>query len=174
MSTAKKVSQDYECTRKWCTGFVFIFFFFFSWRRIAVVFSWGIVVHQLWSFAFSRKHEVQAEWRITFFFWSNWDAAPPGSWCPTQTAYSAYRERRYWVYIKQHLLKTCQNLIWIWNYIIKSACNAVNSLCFSYSLRTSITTVHTCTTTTTLSRYLSLCMSTNSTDASLNSSVERI
>ncbi len=32
-----------------------------------------------------------------FFFLSNWDGAPPGCWCPTQTAYSAYRERRYWV-----------------------------------------------------------------------------
>ncbi len=33
---------------------------------------------------------------LLFFFWSNWDGAPPGSWCPTQTEYSAYRERRYW------------------------------------------------------------------------------
>ncbi len=33
-----------------------------------------------------------------FFFLSNWDGAPPGSWCPTQTAYSAYRELWYWDY----------------------------------------------------------------------------
>ncbi len=34
---------------------------------------------------------------VFFFFLSNWDGAPPGSWCPRQTAYSAYRERRYWL-----------------------------------------------------------------------------
>ncbi len=51
----------------------------------------GIVVHQLWSSAFSRKHEVWAwgerswEWRITFFnlffiflFFSKCDGALPG------------------------------------------------------------------------------------------------
>ncbi len=41
----------------------------------------GIVVYQLWSPAFSRKHEVWAwarEWRVTcfFFFFCNWDGAP--------------------------------------------------------------------------------------------------
>ncbi len=24
--------------------------------------------------------------------------APPGRWCPTQTAHSAYSERRYWIF----------------------------------------------------------------------------
>ncbi len=60
----------------------------------------GIFVHQLWSFAFSRERSraQMREWCVTFLFifiLSNWDGAPSGSWCPTQTAYSAYRERRY-------------------------------------------------------------------------------
>ncbi len=37
-----------------------------------------------------------------FYFFSNWDGAPPGSWCPKQTAYSAYRERRYCLYSKHN------------------------------------------------------------------------
>ncbi len=41
---------------------------------------------------------INIEIYIYFFFCcflSNWDGAPPGSWCPKQTAYSAHRERRY-------------------------------------------------------------------------------
>ncbi len=33
--------------------------------------------------------------KFFFFFFEQLGWCPPGSWCPTQTAYSAYRERRY-------------------------------------------------------------------------------
>ncbi len=69
-----------------------------------------IYVHQLWSFAFSRKHEVRAVEgagadagmaRQVFFFGSNWDGAP-GSWCPMQTA----------LYIYKHAMKHDVNMLW--------------------------------------------------------------
>ncbi len=60
----------------------------------------GIVVHQLCSSAFSSKHEARVVAgagmaRHIFYFWAT---GMVQSWCPTQTAYSAYRERRYWFY----------------------------------------------------------------------------
>ncbi len=52
---------------KWRTGFVVILFLF-SALDFWCLFT-GIVVHQLWSFALSRKHEVQMrEWHFTCFF----------------------------------------------------------------------------------------------------------
>ncbi len=58
----------------------------------------GIVVHQLWSSAFSRKHEVWAPVAVAgmahhvfffffFFLLSNWDGAPPelGALCKQHT-----------------------------------------------------------------------------------------
>ncbi len=59
--------------------FVFIFYLFFLAPDCWCLFT-GIVVHQLWPFAFSRKHEVRAgteEWCVNFFL-SNWDGAPLG------------------------------------------------------------------------------------------------
>ncbi len=61
------------------TGFVFIFFSFFLALDFWCLFM-GIVVHQLWSFAFSRER-LRArmwEWHVRFFFLSNWDGAPLG------------------------------------------------------------------------------------------------
>ncbi len=55
----------------------FHLFFSSSRRPECLCIFTGIVVHQLWSSAFSPKHEV------IFFFWSNRDGAPPGTWCPT-------------------------------------------------------------------------------------------
>ncbi len=60
--------------------------------------------------SFGRKHEVRAvagagggmvRHFIYFFafFWEQLGWCPSGSWCPTQTVYSAYRERRYWDYV---------------------------------------------------------------------------
>ncbi len=51
----------------------------------------GIVVHQLWSSAFSRKHEARAfagagmTRHVFFFFFEQLGWCPPGTWCPTQT-----------------------------------------------------------------------------------------
>ncbi len=69
----------------------FVFILFFSWLRIADV-------HQLWSFAFSRKHEERAVAdagmvHVTFFFFlSNWDGAP--------LEVGALRKLRYWSYMQ--------------------------------------------------------------------------
>ncbi len=42
------------------------------------------------------KRSWVREWRVRFFFFLKLEwRCPPGSWCPTQTAYSVYRERRY-------------------------------------------------------------------------------
>ncbi len=79
------------------------FHLFFSFLGAGLLMSFygqsGIVVHHLYSATIMRCERSQVwmlEWRITFFFFfeqPGW--CPPGSWCPTQTAYSAYRERRY-------------------------------------------------------------------------------
>ncbi len=58
------------------------FLFLFSAPDCWCLFT-GIVVHQLWTFAFSRNHEraQMREWRFTIYlfiyFLSNWDGAPP-------------------------------------------------------------------------------------------------
>ncbi len=61
-----------------CNNFVFILFF--SWLRIADV-------HQLWSFAFSRKHEERAVAdagmvHVTFFFFWATGMVPPWKLVP--------------------------------------------------------------------------------------------
>ncbi len=99
-STPKKVSQDYECSppesdaqASFSSSFL-SFFFLGSWLLTS------FHGHSYpWSFAFSRKHEVRAvadAGMAFFFFFEQLWWCPPGSLCPTQTAYSAYRERRYW------------------------------------------------------------------------------
>ncbi len=81
-------------------------FFFFSAPDCWCLFT-GIVVHRLWSSTFSRKHEARAvagadagmachNLFFIFIFFEQLGWCPPGSWCPKQTAYSAYREQRYW------------------------------------------------------------------------------
>ncbi len=83
----------------------------------------GIVVHQLWSFAFSRNHKVRADagmahhillfiylfmYLFIYLFFEQLGWCPSGSRCPTQTAYSAYRERRYWPYVHPESLQILQ------------------------------------------------------------------
>ncbi len=41
--------------------------------------------------------------RQVFFFFEQLGWCPPGSWCPTQTAYSAYRERQYCLYVRLYV-----------------------------------------------------------------------
>ncbi len=88
----------------------FFFLFFFGTVLLLSFHGRRQVVHQLWSFAFSRKHEVRVvagenvgmarhvsfSFFFFFFFLEQLGWCPPGSWCPTETAYSAYRERRHW------------------------------------------------------------------------------
>ncbi len=79
-----------------------LLFFSFSAPDCWCLFT-GIVVHQLWIMIICIQPQTWGasgcgrgcgNGASSFFFLSNWDGAPPGSWCPTQTAYSVYRERR--------------------------------------------------------------------------------
>ncbi len=77
--------------------FQLFFVLFFSAPDCWCLFK-GIVVHQLWSSAFSRRDKARAVAGMArhVFFFEQLGWCPPASWCPKQTAYSAYRERRYW------------------------------------------------------------------------------
>ncbi len=89
-------------------GLRFHLFFFFSFFLSFLGAGLLMCFHGHSRPSFGRKHEVRAvagggmvRHFIYFFvfFWEQLGWCPSGSWCPTQTAYSAYRERRYWDYV---------------------------------------------------------------------------
>ncbi len=96
--TAKKISQDYECTWKWCTGFIFFSFSFLGAGLLKSLHGHSCV-HQLHSAAIIRcKQARMREWRFkvfNFLFLSNWGWCPPRVLVSYADCYSAYMERRY-------------------------------------------------------------------------------
>ncbi len=106
-STPKKVLHDYECslpesdTR---TSFSPFSFFPFLGAGLLMFFhghscpSIMIICIQPQTCASGRGCGLA---RPGFFFLEQLGWCPPGSWCPTQIAYSAYREQRYCTAIKQ-------------------------------------------------------------------------
>ncbi len=70
-------------------GLSFHLFFFFFLAPDCWCFFTCIVVHQLWSSAFSHKHEARAvagAGMTHHVFLEQLGWCPPGNWCPTQTA----------------------------------------------------------------------------------------
>ena len=96
-----------------CFCFVFYFIFLFS-----VPDCWCLLPgHRCPSINYEHSSAnvqavASADGRMAhvLFFLSYWDGAPSGSWCPTKTAYSAYRERRY--YLEDIFLKPSYKWRW--------------------------------------------------------------
>ncbi len=104
-STAKKVSQAYECSLPESDArasfssicYVFIFSldcsFFMGIEKLSINYDY---LHLVANMSCEESQVQMWEWRFKFiFFFEQPGWWPPGSWCPTQTAYSAYRDIGY-------------------------------------------------------------------------------
>ncbi len=100
VNSPKKVSQDYEVMH----GLHFQLLMSFQGHSFLSVMIICIQL-QIWGASGSGCWNGAASALVIYFyfFWAI-GMVPPGSWCPTQTTYSAYREQRYWMHALQEVL----------------------------------------------------------------------